>query len=160
MVGWSKFLLFFCNETVYEANTSLRRTARDGPKGVHLRESSLYVLGLNECHTHQTKFWYLLGVPFKISGEYPRHFNMKVPTPVRGRGVVNASFPWRKHKKMVLFSLFKVFLTKNRFTCIFFSLFFFIRAKDVLRTFRRHKTLSIRPYNSFLDSPNIKIALW
>jgi len=34
------------------------------------------------------------------------------------------------------------------------------RAKDVLRTFRRHKTLSVRPYNSFLDSPKIKIALW
>ncbi|XP_078361002.1 poly(A)-specific ribonuclease PNLDC1-like isoform X2 [Oculina patagonica] len=34
------------------------------------------------------------------------------------------------------------------------------RAKDVLRTFRRHKTLSVRQYNSFLDSPKIKIALW
>jgi len=34
------------------------------------------------------------------------------------------------------------------------------RAKDVLRTFRRHKTLSVRPYNSILDSPKIKIALW
>jgi len=34
------------------------------------------------------------------------------------------------------------------------------RAKDVLRSFRRHKTLSVRPYNSFLDSPSITMALW
>lgn len=33
------------------------------------------------------------------------------------------------------------------------------RAKDVLRTFRNHKTLSIRQYNSFLDFPKIKMAL-
>ena len=38
-----KFLLFFCNETLYKADTSLRRTARAGPEGVRLRESSLYV---------------------------------------------------------------------------------------------------------------------
>ena len=37
-----KFLLFFCNETLYKADTSLRRTARAGPEDVRLRESSLY----------------------------------------------------------------------------------------------------------------------
>lgn len=34
------------------------------------------------------------------------------------------------------------------------------KAKDVLRTFRGHKTLSVRPYDSFLDSPKIKMAFW
>ena len=38
-----EFLLFFCNEPLYKADNSLRRTARACPDGVrHLRESSLY----------------------------------------------------------------------------------------------------------------------
>ena len=24
----------------------------------------------NLCHTHKTRFWYVLGVPFKISDDY------------------------------------------------------------------------------------------
>jgi len=34
------------------------------------------------------------------------------------------------------------------------------KAKDVLRSFRRHKFLSVRPYKSLLDSSELKIACW
>lgn len=34
------------------------------------------------------------------------------------------------------------------------------KAKDVLRTFQRHKTLSVRQYHPFFDSPKVKVALW
>ncbi|XP_068749778.1 poly(A)-specific ribonuclease PNLDC1-like [Montipora capricornis] len=34
------------------------------------------------------------------------------------------------------------------------------KAKDVLQSFRRHKLLNVRPYNSFLDSSELKVACW
>lgn len=34
------------------------------------------------------------------------------------------------------------------------------KAKEVLRTFRHHKTLSVRQYHPLLDSPEMKVALW
>ena len=45
-------------------------------------------------HTHKTRFWYLLGVLFKISGNHPRHFYMGVlpPTP----GIKPWSCLWQK----------------------------------------------------------------
>lgn len=34
------------------------------------------------------------------------------------------------------------------------------KAREVLRTFRHHKTLSVRQYHPLLDSPEMKVALW
>ena len=34
---------------------------------------------MNSNHTHKMRFWYLLGVLFKISGDNPRHFYMGAP---------------------------------------------------------------------------------
>ena len=36
---------------------------------------------MNWSHAHKTKFWYLLEVLFKISGDRPRHFYKGVPAP-------------------------------------------------------------------------------
>jgi len=35
----------------------------------------------NSSHAHKTGSWYLLGVFFKISDEYPRPFHVGVPPP-------------------------------------------------------------------------------
>ena len=34
---------------------------------------------MNSSQTHKAKFWYLLGVPFNVSDDHPRHFYMGVP---------------------------------------------------------------------------------
>ena len=36
---------------------------------------------MNSSHTHKTRFWFLFGVLFKISGNHPSHFYMGVPLP-------------------------------------------------------------------------------
>ena len=71
-------------------------------------ELSWYLLGYyaskkhdrNTSHTHKTRFWYLLGVPFKISMNHPRHVYMGVP-PDNTRGVCSLVFSSirRSHKE-------------------------------------------------------------
>ena len=54
------------------------------PQGVMVLELVPLRVTTNLSHTHKTRFWYLLGVPFKVSNNHPRHFYMGVPSPAAG----------------------------------------------------------------------------
>ena len=70
-------------------------------------------------------------------------------------------FAFFRHSKAYRCHCINLSISTMNCIFIFFSILpFFIRAKDVLRSFRRHKFLSVRPYKSLLDSSELKIACW
>jgi len=47
------YIHLICNQTLYKVDTSLRQTARAGPDGVQLRQSSLYIYKKNKTSTNK-----------------------------------------------------------------------------------------------------------
>ena len=59
---------------------------------------------MNSSHTHNARFWYLLGVLFKISEDHPRHFYIET---LRFTNVSATIFPrFPRHKSVCNDGLF------------------------------------------------------
>ena len=80
-----------------------------GSHSVLFRVGTSYTVGVKNCsdHAHQTDFWYLLGVLFKISDDHPHHFYMGVLPGIHvasQRGLRNKGWEHRVKAKILAIS--------------------------------------------------------